>query len=247
MQIIVSGQVVDYIDEGQGPTLLMVHGWLDKKSTWRPLIEILKSDFRCVAIDLPNFGASSDNESVIDLAGFAEALAEFIKKLGLEKYTFIGHSMGGQIGIYAVGKGILQPRGLILISSAGVRDDKASKRKALKAGAIVFRRLIPTAAKKKLYRAISSDYDPSLKPTHKAVIDAVLSTDVQHEASLIQTPTLLVYGSEDTSTPPKYGQIFHGLIKESRYEEITNGDHWIHQKTALEVAELIKAFAGRKA
>jgi pimeloyl-ACP methyl ester carboxylesterase len=242
MQIIVAGQVVDYSDEGKGPVLLMVHGWRDQKTTWQPLIKALKTDFRCVAIDLPNFGASSDNESVVDLAGFANALAQFVEKISLKDYILVGHSMGGQIGIYAVGQGILHPKKLILIASAGVRDDSASKRKVLKAGAVVFRRFIPTAAKKKLYQAIGSDYDPSLKPTHKAIIDAVLSADVQHEAALIQAPTLLVYGSKDTSTPPKHGQVFHKLIMGSRYTEILGGDHWIHQKAATEIAEAMKAF-----
>lgn len=241
MQLLVDGKPVDYSSEGEGPVLLFVHGWRDQKSTWQPLIKHLKSHFRCIAVDLPNFGASADNESVIDLAGFADTLAKFLEKLGITHYSYIGHSMGGQIGIYAVGHELLQPDRLILIASAGVRDDKAVQRKTLKLGAKVFRGLVPNGLKKKLYHAIGSDYDPSLKATHKAIIDAVLSTDVQQEASRIAVPTLLIYGSNDESTPPKYGALLHRLIRHSTYTELSGYDHFVHQQAAHEVAKLVES------
>lgn len=244
MQVIVAGQIVTYIDEGTGPILLMVHGWGDQKETWRALINELTPDFRCIALDLPNFGASSDNDSVIDLGGYANALAVFLTKLGVVSYTYIGHSMGGQIGIYATGKVILQPDKLILIASAGIRDDKTVRRKALKAGSAVLRRLLPTQAKRKIYQKIGSDYDPLLSPVHKAIINAVLSTDVQQEAARIIVPTVLIYGSADDATPPHYGKRLSDLIDGATYELIDGQDHFLHQKAAGVVAATIRTFVG---
>lgn len=242
MQVVIAGQVVDYTDEGSGPVLLLVHGWRDQKSTWKPLIDKLKVDFRCIAVDLPNFGASADNQLAVSLAGFADVIAEFLGKLGVERYVYIGHSMGGQIGIYAAGRGVLRPDKLVLLASAGVRDDKATRRKALKAGAVIFRKILPASAKKRVYQLIGSDYDPSLKSTHKSIIDDVLSRDVQQEASRINVPALLIYGSDDTATPPKYGKIFHIAIEGSVYRELPGYDHWLHQKAAAEISEAVREF-----
>jgi pimeloyl-ACP methyl ester carboxylesterase len=247
MQIIVAGQVVDYGDEGDGPVLLMVHGWRDQKSTWRPLIKILKANFRCVAIDLPNFGVSAENESVIDLPTYATALKEFLTKLDITAYTYIGHSMGGQLGIYATAHEILHPQRLILIASAGIRSDNAVRRRMLQRGTAVFRKFIPAATKKKLYHAIGSDYDPSLSPIHKIIIEAMLSTDVQQEAAKITVPTLLVYGSKDDATPAEYGERLHHLISGSQFALLKDDDHFVHQKASDQVAQTICTFLGKGA
>ncbi len=242
MQCIIQHAPVDYTDEGEGPAILFVHGWGDQKGTWRPLIEVLKTSYRCIALDLPNFGASGENARCVTLEDYSRFLGVFLEKVSISQYALVGHSMGGQIGIYAVGQQLLTPTKLVLIAAAGVRDDKTARRKILKAGAVVFRRLVPPAAKKKLYQAIGSDYDPSLSPVRKAVIDAVLSTDVQQEAVRITVPTLLIYGSDDTSTPPAYGEILHGLIPASAFVRLEGADHFVHQKNVPTVATQLEAF-----
>ena len=53
-----------YVDEGKGEVLVFVHSYLWDKEMWKPQVEELKKDFRCIAIDLPNHGESKNiNES----------------------------------------------------------------------------------------------------------------------------------------------------------------------------------------
>ena len=87
-----------YFIEGQGPALLMVHGIGSRHTTWRGLIERLKSDFQCISYDLRGHGESPVPPTPFtldDLVADVEALRE---KLGIEEMHIIGHSLGGMIG-----------------------------------------------------------------------------------------------------------------------------------------------------
>jgi len=242
MQVIVNGTPIAYTDEGSGPVLVFVHGWRDAKETWHQLISVLKLSNRCIALDLPNFGSSGQNAHITSLDTYAQTLGAFLKKLEIDQYVLVCHSMGGQIGMYGVGAGILSPVRLVLIAAAGVRDEKQAQKTVLRGLSKPLRRLLPGTMKAKFYKKIGSDYDPSLSPVLKEIIANMLTSDVQSYASNISAPTLLIYGELDSSTPPRFGQKLHGLIKGSQYHEITGQDHWLHQRAAREVARYIQEF-----
>lgn len=89
-----------YIDEGKGEILVFVHSYLWDKEMWRPQIEELKKDFRCIALDLPNHGDSENTTEQISLRELAEQISNFLKELKIEKYSYIGLSVGGMLAPY---------------------------------------------------------------------------------------------------------------------------------------------------
>ncbi len=242
MQIIIAGAPVAYSDEGKGPVLLFIHGWRDSKETWREVIDRLKPRYRCVSLDLPNFGASHQNDNVTTLEEYSDALYDFTEKLSLDSYVYIGHSMGGQIGIFAVGTKKMSPQKMILIASAGVRDEGSKRRTALRMLSKPLRRIIPERVKSRAYRAIGSDYDAALNTTLKKTIDQMLSRDIQHEASRIQIPTLLIYGEHDMDTPVRFGKKLHSCISGSEFVEIKDSDHFVHHTQSDKIANIIGEF-----
>ena len=52
-----------YTDEGAGPPILFLHGVGSTRSRWTPIVDLLRDDFRCVAVDLPGFGDSPLGET----------------------------------------------------------------------------------------------------------------------------------------------------------------------------------------
>ena len=102
--------------------------------------------------------------------------------------------------------------------------------------------LVPDRIKTKLYKKVGSDYNPGLSYNLKAVIRNVLSFDIQASAGKITVPTLLVYGTDDTSTPTSHGKKLHDLIDGSRLEVVEGADHWLHKKHADRVAKFIEEF-----
>jgi|JI10StandDraft_1071094.scaffolds.fasta_scaffold48838_2 pimeloyl-ACP methyl ester carboxylesterase len=239
MQVIVDGAPIDYSEEGVGPVVVFLHGWRDQKTTWRPLIDLLKPKFRCVALDLPNFGASAENVHCNTPEQYATNVAAVLKKIGITDYSLVGHSMGGQIAVYGTGTGILQPKQLFLIAAAGVRQ-KTTKKHILHIGAKVTGKVFPSQVKQSIYNRLGSDYDVTLSPALKKVLAAMLATDVIDVARHVTQPTLLIYGEIDLATPPAYGKLFHQAIPRSKYIELKGADHWLHQKAAPTIAEHMK-------
>ena len=95
-----SGGLVHHIDEGSGPTLLMLHGNPTWSFLYRHLVLELRGRFRCVAVDYPGFGLSERP------AGYgytpqehARVVGEVVDALGLEGFVVLGHDWGGPIGL----------------------------------------------------------------------------------------------------------------------------------------------------
>src|SRR6185369_6140449 len=99
MQVVVNDTLVNYSDTGSGPILLCVHGWMHDHTTYNQLARELGGTYRVVALDLPNFGNSQTNDGIQGIDEFAAFLEAFVNKLDIKNYTFVGHSMGCQIGM----------------------------------------------------------------------------------------------------------------------------------------------------
>ena len=108
-----------YVDEGEGQPLLFIHGLGSNLKGWRKTIDGLKQHFRCLAIDLPGYGNSSQGQYSFDMSFFAGAVQDFIKALGLERVVLVGHSMGGQVAMQAVLQNNQRVEKLVLLAPAG--------------------------------------------------------------------------------------------------------------------------------
>lgn len=115
-----NGYDIAYTDEGVGEkTIIFIHGLGSYSQAWIKNVDVLKSDFRCISIDLPGYGKSSKQPHSGQMNFYAEVINELINELELKHVYLAGHSMGGQISITTH---LLFPeaiKGLILVSPAG--------------------------------------------------------------------------------------------------------------------------------
>jgi haloalkane dehalogenase len=96
----VEGLGVRYVDEGDGPTVLMVHGTPSWSFLYRHLVRGLRDRFRCVAPDLPGFGLSERPPGdACRPEDQARRLTAFVDALGLKDLTLVVHDFGGPIGL----------------------------------------------------------------------------------------------------------------------------------------------------
>lgn len=91
-----------YICKGKGETLIFIHSYLWDKNMWEPQIEFLKEHYQCISIDLPGHGQFDilDDKEEITLKDLAIEITKFIDELKIEKYTYIGLSVGGMLAPY---------------------------------------------------------------------------------------------------------------------------------------------------
>src|SRR5690554_1909624 len=95
----INGLKINYIVEGQGKDVIVLHGWGANINTVLPIVNILKEKFKVHALDLPGFGESQEPERPIGSFEYAEIVKGYIDKVKIIKPTLIGHSFGGKISI----------------------------------------------------------------------------------------------------------------------------------------------------
>jgi epoxide hydrolase A/B len=87
-----------YVSEGDGPLVLMCHGFPESWYSWRhQLAPIAGAGWRAVAVDMPGYGRSDKPDVTYDVVWLSECLAGFIDALGYEKAVLVGHDWGGLI------------------------------------------------------------------------------------------------------------------------------------------------------
>jgi haloalkane dehalogenase len=98
----VDGALVHYLDEGRGPTLLMLHGNPTWSFLYRRMVPFLSDRFRCIALDYPGFGLSKAAPGYgYTPAEHAEVVGKFIDALDLQEFTPVMQDWGGPIGLAA--------------------------------------------------------------------------------------------------------------------------------------------------
>lgn len=243
MQIIVDGILTHYEDQGKGKVIILLHGWRDSAKTYDKLAAKLTENYRVIRLDLPNFGASASTLKVTTTEQFAQFIETFLKKMKVGSvYGVIGHSMGGQIAIYAAANGVVQTKKLVLLATAGIRNQKRIYKTVMKVASKPIRGLLTKNFKRKFYKAIRSDYGPDLSDELRAVIKNTLEFDIQADAAKITVPTMLIYGTDDVDTPPAFGFRLHELIADSRLELLENAGHHLQESRTDEVYDHIKKF-----
>ncbi|WDD98548.1 alpha/beta fold hydrolase [Thalassomonas actiniarum] len=119
---------IEYLRGGQGPKLLLLHGFGADKDNWNRLAHHLTKSFDVIAPDLPGFGNSSKDASLdYDALPQAKRLKQFTDALGISTFHLAGNSMGGYIaGNFAV----LYPesvQSLMLLAPFGVTGAQSSE------------------------------------------------------------------------------------------------------------------------
>lgn len=117
-----SGYRVQYRDWGEGITVVFLHGLMGNHRHWLGLMQRLKQDYRCIAIDLLGFGESSEPAGTCGIGEQVAFVREVVWALDLDRYVLVGHSLGGWIAAeYAL---LYQDEmaGLVLAAPAGIFD-----------------------------------------------------------------------------------------------------------------------------
>ena len=90
----VDGLNLQYLLAGQGPTVLLIHGYAETSRMWRPLMQLLAADFTMIAPDLPGIGDSDIPSDGLDMTRAATRLHDLVKQIAPGKAAVVGHDIG---------------------------------------------------------------------------------------------------------------------------------------------------------
>ena len=117
-----------YRQSGQGPSVLFIHGFCENKDLWRAFEKHLSAEYQTIAVDLPGFGESRDNEHYQSMEEMAREVEILLRELQIGRCVVIGHSLGGYV---ALALADLYPElinGLCLFHSTAYADSEEKKR-----------------------------------------------------------------------------------------------------------------------
>jgi len=129
----VDGHVQHYIDEGQGPVLLMVHGNPTWSFAWRRLVKDLSYDYRVIAIDhlCCGFSEKPQDRGVYSLHAHIQRLTALVGLLDLRQITLFAHDWGGAIGMGCAGRMAERFQRFVLMNTGAFRSQTIPFRIAL--------------------------------------------------------------------------------------------------------------------
>lgn len=202
-----------------GLRLLWGHGWGQSAEAFQPLAEILKPFAVSSLIDFPGFGKSAPPPETWGTAEYADAVDDWLHTLPSAKFVWIGHSFGGRVGIQLAARHPGFLAGMVLIASAGLpRRRSLLQRVRINARVMTFKvakRFVRKGPQldRLRQRFGSADYRQAgaMRPIFLRVARENLTAEAQH----IDCPTLLIYGTRDTETPPEIGERLKALIPRS--------------------------------
>jgi pimeloyl-ACP methyl ester carboxylesterase len=218
-----------YIDEGEGEVLLLLHGLFGALSNWDRVIQDFSSGYRVVIPLMPIY------EMPIREAGI-EGLVEFIEKFvsykGLKDLTVLGNSLGGHVGlVYTLGN-VSNVKKIVLTGSSGLFENSMGGSFPKRGSYDYIKERVeytfysPATASKELVDEVFN-ITKSIPMCMRivAIAKSAQRHNLAKEISKITIPTLLVWGLNDTITPPMVGHEFNRLMPNSKLRFIDKCGH----------------------
>ena len=116
----VHGRSVSYLEAGEGPVLLLVHGIAGSCEHWREVVEPLARHHTAIAPDFPGHGASEAGAGDYSIGALASGLRDLLLALGHERASLVGHSLGGGVAMQLAYQYPEMIERLVLVSSGGL-------------------------------------------------------------------------------------------------------------------------------
>lgn len=230
-QIVIQRHLINYycrLPDSYVAALVFLHGWRSSASVWNGLIEQLDlNTYAVCSLDLPGFGLSESPHRPYDLKDYATIVEELIKKLNLKNVILIGHSFGGRIGVKLSANSSLI-KSLILIGSAGIKEDTVEKKLKRSVAKIVkpfFRPDFMKALRARLYEHIGSE-DYVAAPHLQQTFVKIIGEDLKRDMMKIKIPATIIWGENDKEAPVRWAHQMHKLIKDSKLFIIPNAAHY---------------------
>lgn len=244
---------------GSGPTLLLLHGFLGTGACWLPLMEQLRSHYRCISLDLLGFGNSGKPAIRYDIATEVAFVRQVVEALHLGPCYILGHSFGGWV---AAAYALQYPgtvNGLVLAAAAGIRDDSFCGRydhlrpllwpiPVVDWGLRLVKPLAALAGQQSAIAQLSwFRQELQAQPAARSfLLDRLRPEDaidtVEQQIRQLRVPTLVITGDRDETIPLWHSQTYATEIPEAQLAIIPEADHALPQKYFGEMAELVLQF-----
>ncbi|MBE5859982.1 MAG: alpha/beta hydrolase [Butyrivibrio sp.] len=237
----IDGLNIYYRDEGEGPLLVLLHGWGSNVDLFDTIFKFAKKKYHVVGMDMPGFGKSDEPKDAFEVSDFVDFVLHFIKKLypDEKEIMFLGHSMGGRVIIKMIGTkdaselGFEIPR-VILTDSAGIKPVPSGKQSSRTKRYKFYKNILTKTGIAKAFPGTieslqkkfgSADYAAASPIMRKSLVK-VVNEDLAPYMPKVSMPALLIWGDQDTATPLSDGQQMEKLMPNAGLAVIPGAGHY---------------------
>ena len=260
---VTSAGSIAFHDEGEGPAVLLLHGFPASSWQWREFLPLLAARFRVIAPDLPGAGASVPAPGVaLDLATQAAAMAELLTHLGVERTAVVAHGAGAGVaqllaldhdGVDALvlmdaatldawpSPGVARARERLSVAPADPALAGALVRGAFEVGAMQRSRLSDD-----VLATYAAAYDSGDGPERLArVLEGLDGRGLvgrEPELAAIEAPVLILWGEDDPVYPSQVGERLNEAMPSSTLALLPGCGHFLVEEAADTIGPLIAEY-----
>jgi pimeloyl-ACP methyl ester carboxylesterase len=262
------GATVNYVEVGEGEPIVFVHGITSSWQAWLENLPHFSRTHRVIALDLPGFGASPMPSWPIEMHAYGRLLLDFCEKIGGERATVVGNSMGGLVAGEAVLTAPERFDRLVLVSAAGFVNTWLPHQRSVatsrawdtfgrpfgaaarffvthsRARYLMFRfamRYPGRLRKELLWEQMASGVPcPGFGPS----LEAVLEYDARDRLEEIEIPTMIVWGMDDWMIPSVAALSYHRRMPHSRLEIFERTGHVPQMERPARFNRVLEEFVG---
>jgi pimeloyl-ACP methyl ester carboxylesterase len=256
----ISGGELAYVEIGEGPPVVLLHGFPTSSFLWRDLIPVLSVGMRVVAPDLLGYGAS-DHPGGTDLSLVAQAgyVRELAASLGIERFAAVGHGLGGGVAQRLALDGGVDA--LVLIDSyafdewpsPGAREVRTIPQVTPEAVEALMRGWLPDAVAKRAFTADEIDaYVRPWRTDPEALIRAIAALnghgleDAERLLASLPGPTFVVWGEDDPFLPASLAERLGDALPGSMVALLPGCGHLVMEDAPDTVVGLVSQFLRRQ-
>lgn len=238
-----------FIEEGNGEPLILLHGLFGALSNFEDLINHFSKTHKVIVPILPLLDLDLLHTSV---GGLQKFVGKFIETRNYKGIHLMGNSLGGHVALVHILKNPERIRSLILTGSSGLFENgmgdtypkRGDKEYIRKKTALTF--YDPAMATEELVNEVFEITNNRMKVIKIiALAKSAIRNNLGEEISQIKQPTCLIWGNNDTITPPFVAKEFHRLIPNSELHFIDKCGHAPMMEVPAEFNKLLDGFLSK--
>lgn len=236
---------ITYTDEGEGPTLLAIHGLPGSQRDFRWLASAMGARIRLVRIDMPGFGGTAMREPPTSWPELAALVAEFARAVIGSGYAVLGHSFGAPVATH-VAASDPNVRALVWLAPVGLRPHRMIRRvPRLRSIDAAARRRVLGPAVLRLYRLgmRAAGFPSSITVPEVARCLAVLArfSFAEHRDALarVRVPCAGAWTADDTFVEPAVIEELLAAAPDGPRLRFADGGHNLQKTRAIEIADAL--------
>ena len=235
-----------HIDKGKGEVIILLHGLFGALSNWKSVVDFFSKKYRVI---IPKIPLTDVDVEDANLESLTKLVSKFITSNRLKNFTLIGNSLGGHIGLMYTIKNPNKVKQLVLTGSSGLYENSfgGSFPKRGDYGYINDRVnhtfYNPNILTKKYVDNIFDTLNDNAKCLNIITIArSAQRNNLSKKLYRIKCPTYLIWGLNDTITPPSVAHQFNKLISKSKLKFIDKCCHAPMMERPQEFNKILKTF-----